>query len=50
MEPEEQGAEEIYYGVIIPFNTMEQAKYAGAEVKRVVGYGSWIREGDFNED
>ena len=50
MESEEEGEEEIYYGVIIPFDAEEQAKFVKAEVKRVLGYGSWIRIGVHNRD
>lgn len=48
MEPEEKSEDE-YYGVIIPFDTNEQAKFCKEEVKRVLGYGSWIHEGSFNK-
>ena len=42
--------EEIYYGVIIPFDTKEQARFVKAEVKRVLGYGGWIRIGVHDGD
>lgn len=40
--------EETYYGVIIPFETREQANFARVKVNRVLGYGCWIHVGIFN--
>lgn len=47
---ENEADEEIYYGVIIPFDTEEQAKFVKAEVKQMLGYGSWIHIGVHGED
>ena len=41
---------EIYFGVIIPSGSKKGAEYILERINKELGYGGWVREGNYNDD